>query len=78
MDDFEGLERRKMPSRDRDILIEMSSNLRNLVSVYEKHVSMDDTKHLDFELRIRSLERSKWLLVGAIAIVQIAIKYFFK
>lgn len=69
-------------ARDHDLTIEISNNLRNLVGIYDKHEDDDDKKHLDFETRVRGLERDRNLMIGAIIIVQpiiqLLIKYFFK
>lgn len=71
-------ERRRYDQENHDLLRTVNNNLHNLVSTFSEHVLEDKEKHADLEQRLRSVERDRWLILGAVAIIQFAIKYVFK
>lgn len=78
MSDYSGDERRKMPERDHDLLININNKIHNLVEIYTHHMDEDVKKFDDHEGRIRFLERGFFLGMGALGLLQVALKLFFK
>ena len=73
--DNESGERRRSNDRDHDLLIEIKNQLGNLVkTTIEKNYEYEK-KYDDHEERIRFIEKSMWIGFGAIAILQVVLKF---
>jgi len=79
MTDYDGKDRRRASrDTDHDLLIDINNKLHNMVDIYGRHVDDDVKIFDDHEDRIRFLERGFFIGMGALGLLQIALKFFFK
>lgn len=71
-------ERRKNNDEDHDLLININNKLHNLVEIFGGHAHEDKVIFKDHEDRIRFLEKGFFMGMGMLALLQIALKFFFK
>ncbi len=77
MPEYDGKDRRQH-SEDHDLLININNKLHNLVEIYSAHVKEDKEKLGDHEQRLRFLERSIFGWFGALAVLQLVLKFLIK
>ena len=74
MSDWDGKERRQNQS-DHDILIRIDANLKTHLSKCDEKCR-ENEKHFDkHSKRIGTLEKAYWVGIGAIAVIQIILKF---
>ena len=71
-------DRRKNSERDYIMLCEMSNNMKNMVKAFDSHILDIKERLQDHENRVRYLERGFFLGMGALGLLQVGLKFFFK
>lgn len=75
-------ERRSQPSvmneKDHDLLIEINANLKNLMGNHTQHLLDDAKQFASLDVRMSSLEKTKWIQSGVLIAVMLALKFLFK
>lgn len=76
-----------MPNQfdDHDVIIRIDQNLTNLIQNFGTHQAnfkehvVDDTRNfMSHDVRIKSLEKTVWMVGGIVLAVNFAIKFFIK
>ena len=74
MSDWDGFERRKssfLNNNDRDLFIRMSQNLENHLSNFKLHLIDDE----EVKKKVEYLEKVVWMGMGALAVLNIFLKF---
>lgn len=61
-----------------EMVIEGRANLNNMITIQREHSEQDFRRHEDHEHRLRFLEQSTWIGIGALAFMQVVFKFFIK
>lgn len=73
---YDGSDRRKQNDKDHDLLLTINSKLNNFIDVFDGHAKFNQDVHDDHESRLRFLEKGYWVGIGALAILQIFLKFY--
>lgn len=72
---WEGEERRSRTAWDHDLLVSINTKLNAFIDNYNDYTEEKRLQYVDHEARIRFLERGIWGGFGALAILQIVLKF---
>lgn len=77
---YEGQERRRShdTDSDHDLLINITNKINNFVDIFAEQKKEHGVKFKDHEDRIRILERSIWVGIGGLFVLQIFLKFIIK
>lgn len=64
--------------QDHDLLLNLDSKVNTLITIFEKNYQEKKERLDDHEQRIRFMEKSVWLGMGGLAILQVLIKVIWK
>ena len=76
MTSWDGSERRNGNSRDHDLLIEISVDVKNFIKRLEEHEIEDKREFAEHTKQLRDLSRGYWIAVGAVLIIEFASRFF--
>ena len=72
-DAWDGRERRKMNTEERDMLIEVKNDMKHLVAWTHEHSELDDQRHRDSLMKFDKIDKditwSNKILYGALGII---------
>ena len=64
-----------MNETERDILIRVDQNVKNLAENFHNHVKADDMQFNESNGRLKTLEKAYWIGLGVIAAFQALVLY---
>jgi hypothetical protein len=79
--EYKGQERRKgsqMSQEERDLLIRIDENLKNLIQIFEDHTKSDSSIFMKQANAIENLNKIVFIGIGGIGVLQIVLKLFLK
>ena len=74
MDEWDGIDRRKMNQLDHDLLIEIKNDTRHLVTSMEAHILEDRGMFKAINDKIGWLQKGAFMVLGALAILKLLFK----
>ena len=77
MKSWDGNERRKddMSQEERDLLIRIDTNLKNLVDKFTEHIDADNMNFSKQSIDIEWLKKTTYMGLGALIIINVILKF---